>query len=611
MSPSAEPEVARPGTSAFSVLAVVLAGFIGARLGVVIGISAVVLVAAVGALAGKETMQLRPVLLVAIVVATSWRADAVLDGLMIPETQTTAVVVRLLDDPRSTETGWRTRVEVIDGSLSGTRLLASGRFSAAPELRTAMAGDRLDLRATITGAPPGNDWEISHRLVGRIEILEVDQRESAGSIRGVANRFRQLLRDGAQNLDADQRALFDGLTVGDDRGQSVIARDNFRASGLGHLLAVSGQNVVFVLIVLSPLISRIPAPAARFGATLLALAFFGFVTRFEPSVLRAIVMVGLVTLGSSIGRPVFAADTLPAAVVGLAVIDPLLAWSVGFQLSVAATLGLVILTPLLGAHVLVEGGAIGDVARATLAAQLAVSPLLIVYFDSVPVVAVLTNVLATPAAGAMMMWGLTAGTISGLAGGAVAEVLHLPTRALLWWIDGVAALGARLPVSPLRASTLVVLIAGLFVALTGSLLASRRHAFTARRIGLGIVGLVVAATVLVPASPPDGATRLESGLGLVRRDGTDVVILSAPVRTEQALAALRESRLGRIDLLIVDGRTRSLGRIVAVLDERFPITEIWAPTGHEIPRARAVDNFIGRVGEVQIRVSEPASPVVQ
>ena len=86
MSPSAEPEVARPGTSAFSVLAVVLAGFIGARLGVVIGISVVVLVAAVGALAGKETMQLRPVLLVAIVVATSWRADAVLGGLMVPET---------------------------------------------------------------------------------------------------------------------------------------------------------------------------------------------------------------------------------------------------------------------------------------------------------------------------------------------------------------------------------------------------------------------------------------------------------------------------------------------------------------------------------------------
>ena len=159
MSPSAEPEVARPGTSAFSVLAVVLAGFIGARLGVVIGISVVVLVAAVGALAGKETMQLRPILLVAIVVATSWRADAVLGGLMVPETQTTAVAVRLLDDPRSTETGWRTRVEVIDGSLSGTRLLASGRFSAAPELRTAMAGDRLDLRATITGAPPGNDWD--------------------------------------------------------------------------------------------------------------------------------------------------------------------------------------------------------------------------------------------------------------------------------------------------------------------------------------------------------------------------------------------------------------------------------------------------------------------
>ena len=86
-----------------------------------------------------------------------------------------------------------------------------------------------------------------------------------------------------------RRALLAGLVLGDDRDQPAVLRDAFSAVGLTHLLAVSGQNVAFVLAAAGPLLRRLRL-GPRLAAVLVLLAFFALVTRFEPSVLRAAVM---------------------------------------------------------------------------------------------------------------------------------------------------------------------------------------------------------------------------------------------------------------------------------------------------------------------------------
>ena len=144
-------------------------------------------------------------------------------------------------------------------------------------------------------------------------------------------------RGGVEHLSPERRVLFTGLVFGDDRGQSAVVADNFRAAGLGHLLAVSGQNVVFVLLLAAPVIGRISSVTLRVAASITLLAAFGFMTRFEPSVTRALVMAGLALVAHAIGRPGAAPVILPPAVLGLLLFDPLLAWSLAFQLSVAAT----------------------------------------------------------------------------------------------------------------------------------------------------------------------------------------------------------------------------------------------------------------------------------
>ena len=118
---------------------------------------------------------------------------------------------------------------------------------------------------------------------------------------------------------------------------------------------------------------------------------------------------------------------LALGVAAMVLVDPLLATSLGFRLSVAGA----------GGH---RGGRRAGRARGcpgprwlaaplavTLAAQAAVSPLLVATFGGVPLASLPANLLAAPAAGPIMVWGLTGGLVAGVVGGPVAQVLHLPT----------------------------------------------------------------------------------------------------------------------------------------------------------------------------------------
>ena len=288
--------------------------------------------------------------------------------------------------------------------------------------------------------------EVRH-LVGRLEARSVQFEGPGGAPWRAANRVRRVLTDGASSLSPERRSLFTGLVLGDDRDQPATLADDFRGSGLTHLLAVSGENVAFVLAVAGPVLRRLPL-APRWAVTLGVLAFFALVTRGEPSVLRAAAMAALATTAFVAGRPAPALRHLALAVCGLVLIDPLLVRSVGFRLSVAASVGILVIAPVLrrslrGPALLIEPFAV------TAGAQLAVAPLLVSTFGGVPVASVPANLLAGPAAGLVMAWGLVGGIAAGVAGGTVAHLLHLPTGLLIAWIAEVARRASAAPLGEL------------------------------------------------------------------------------------------------------------------------------------------------------------------
>jgi competence protein ComEC len=278
-------------------------------------------------------------------------------------------------------------------------------------------------------------------VVGRVDLEVVGDRLAGSQAAVLAERVRGSLRRGAEAaMSAEAAALFTGLVIGDDARQSPSMIESFRSAGLSHLTAVSGQNVGFVLLAASPLLRRLRA-GWRWAATVLLIVWFMALTRFEPSVIRAGLMAALSASAFALGRQQ-AALRLLALAVGIAVLaDPLLVWSVGFWLSVGATAGVIVAGPWL-AKAMAGPVWLRLPFAVTLGAQLGVALPSLLVFGRLPVVSVITNLLAVPVAGAVMLYGLPAGLLAG-AVPQLAGPLLLPAEIGVRWVSTVAALGAR------------------------------------------------------------------------------------------------------------------------------------------------------------------------
>src|SRR5262249_58861202 len=128
------------------------------------------------------------------------------------------------------------------------------------------------------------------------DVEQMDGVDDGTPLARSANRVRGALDRGARTMTPLDRSLYLGFIVGDDRGQPPAVVDQFRASGLSHLTAVSGENVAFLLAVAGPLLRRLRV-STRWLATLGLIGWVATFTRFEPSVLRAARMAPLAPTG--------------------------------------------------------------------------------------------------------------------------------------------------------------------------------------------------------------------------------------------------------------------------------------------------------------------------
>ncbi len=352
-----------------------------------------------------------------------------------------------------------------------------------------------------------------------------------------------------------------GFLIGDTSSLGALEAEELRRAGLTHFVAVSGGNVALFLGGLWLLLVPVPmAPQARAAVGLLALSTFVVMTRWEPSVLRAAGMAALVLVGKILGLPVDPWRALGGGVAVVLVLAPRLAGSAGFHLSVAATAGL-----LLASH-LGAGRRPQWVWRglaASTSAQLAVLPLLIGYFGTVPLLAPLANVAAAPvvsAATIVSAFGVVSGSALVVDGGvAIADV-----------VLRIARLAARGPQLDAVASVGVLVI--------GTMIASRRL----RPVG---VAVAIAVAAIGWTGPPvarvaDSVTVLDVGQGdaiLIRGSHGGVVAVDTGPDPVVYLEALRRAGVTHIDLLVLThGDGDHVGGAAGLL-ERITVDSIWMP----------------------------------
>lgn len=290
------------------------------------------------------------------------------------------------------------------------------------------------------GKPPGLRALTKPRIVGEPGL--------SGSVpASVREQFRQV---SDRALDGEAAALLPSFVLGDEGGVSRETRDEFRASGLAHLAAVSGANTTYVVgAVLVAAAALGVGRRGRIVAAGFALGGFVAVVGPEPAVLRAAGTgaIGLAALWAHrSGRPLAA---LAAVVLLVVLLDPATATGAGFVLSVVATTALV-----LAARPVAERirrpwmpGPVADVAAVCLVANLATLPVLVLSGLGTSPWSLLANIAVAPAVPVVTVLGTLAAVLGpAWEGGAV--LLAKICGPSLWWLDAVAGVVAGLPGSP-------------------------------------------------------------------------------------------------------------------------------------------------------------------
>jgi competence protein ComEC len=227
-------------------------------------------------------------------------------------------------------------------------------------------------------------------------------------------RVRAALRESVARLPADRRALVPALVDGDDAGLDPALADDFRTTGLTHLLAVSGTNLTLV-VGFALVVARWCHVRGRWLYVVGGAGIVGFVllARAEPSVLRAAAMGSVALLGMGANGADRGMRALGVAAIILLLLDPMLASAIGFALSVLATAGILLLAP--GWRDALARWLprwLAEAVAVPASAQLACTPLVAAIAGQVSLVAVAANLLAAPAVGPATVLGLLGGVVT-------------------------------------------------------------------------------------------------------------------------------------------------------------------------------------------------------
>ena len=257
-----------------------------------------------------------------------------------------------------------------------------------------------------------------HSLVHRAQVTLLAERQANPLLYRLFAFKRVAQSTIASILPEPQASLLTGILLGIETGIPVDLMDAFSTTGMTHIIAISGFNITIVSGILAGLARRLFGQRRVVWIAVGGVVIYTVLVGASAAVVRAAIMGILYLWARHLGRGSFAPVSLAAAAVVMTALNPYTLWDVGFQLSVAATAGLVLYTePLervfeqvLARVVSAERaqkivGLVSEALIVTLAAQLTTTGIILHYFGRLSLVTLLANFLVLPAQTAVMVWG--------------------------------------------------------------------------------------------------------------------------------------------------------------------------------------------------------------
>jgi competence protein ComEC len=554
----------------------------------------------------------------------------------------------LLERPRATRFGWSAPMQIDTGAAQGLRVVARVRLAGWPA--DPEPGLRVHLRGLVrrpsdgshpTGAGvapggasqsppsesnagepgtpgfgplpakprPGDSFDyaafLRSRGIGRelaVESMRAVGRRGGveGAVDSIRSRAERAIGAG---LPPHLAALARGMVLGDDADIPDEVRDDFRRSGLAHLLAASGANVMLLCALVMPLLVIAGAsPRARVAVLLPLVVLYVLLAGAGASVARAGVMAGAALVAIVAGRRSSAVYALLLAAACTLAMNPRASADPGWRLSFAAVAGMLALGPPRGRLLHGLPRPVAEALGATIAATLATSPLLAHEFGAVSIAALPANALAFPAVAPVMWIGMSEAALgqTGVLGPASAAGAALLARLAghaaalpLSWVEGVARrlaepgwAQAAWHLSWPGVVAAYAAIAGAVFALMmlrgrASLLRDRLRAVPARRrrrAALAAAGVVAAAAAftLAPPRPPSHLTvdYLDVGQGdatLIRDPSGTAVLFDGGVPEARVDRVLHHLGVRRLSVVVATHQSRDHhGGLLQVI-RRFPV----------------------------------------
>ncbi len=406
-------------------------------------------------------------------------------------------------------------------------------------------------------------------------------------------------------LPDPEASLLAGILLGLERSIPPDVLQDFNATGTSHIIAISGFNITIIAGLFTRFFGRAFGAKAGAWTAALAIAAYTILVGAEAAVVRAAVMGGLALLARQLGRESHGLSALAVAAMAMTVADPDVLWDVGFQLSFAATLGLVVYAdPLIRWFVRAASnfmeetrakslaGPVGEFVLYTLAAQITTLPLVAYYFQRFSLVSWIANPVILPLQPALMVLG-------GLA--VLGGMIWLPLGQVLAWVAWplpaltvrLVAFFAQWPLASLplgRISWLAV--AAYYVLLFGGTrflrsLAARVPVLQGARIPQALIVVFLALGSGLAwrayADRPDGRLHvvvLDVGAGdavLIESPTGRFVLIdggSSPIALSDALGRRLPVFRRHIDWLVVGATQREQVAGLAGVAERFSISQV-------------------------------------
>ncbi|MFP4395642.1 MAG: ComEC/Rec2 family competence protein [Anaerolineales bacterium] len=358
-----------------------------------------------------------------------------------------------------------------------------------------------------------------------VEILESHQ---ASPFKDALFRFREhALHTIHTLLPEPQSSLLAGILLGIETGISDELGAAFSATGTTHIIAISGFNLSIIAGVFAAIANRL---LGRRGEVLVALGgvwIYTVLVGASAAVVRAAVMASVAVLARHEGRGVHGPTSLASAAFLMSLHNPYVLWDVGFQLSLAATMGLILYTdPLtesarrwLTQFIRQERaeqilGLLSDALLVTLAAQITTTPIIVATFGRLSLVTLITNILILPVQSFVMLWGALA-LLGGLIIRPLGQIFSWLAWAFLTYTIEMVRWTARAPRASIALEGMTApLVFGYYAALFGgtwwrSLPRAKRRRWwgqmqRAAQWQIAAGGAVVALSVIFFTAMPDG-----------------------------------------------------------------------------------------------------------